>query len=263
MGIRFFLPGLGDWAMRIRSWLMLVLALSAPAPPAPGQTPPANTVRTLLATGHLASVAEMPLYFRLYRVRLPAGQHSSRSGSNAMLYDLSGASAIDIGGTTQPLAEGAGAFIPAGQAATISASGSEPASLLLFLLTAGPNQRRPLLDGPAVVGELYRTTEPLPGLKPGPYEFSLTRVALPPGMPANPAHYRSGAALYYVIAGAGAVTADAKTEARAAGAAQFEPSGWVHQWANLGDTPLILLQANISQEGVPAILPAPAQTTPK
>ena len=37
----------------------------------------------------------------------------------------------------------------------------------------------------------------------------------------------------------------------------FEPYGWVHQWANPGDTPLVLLQANISQEGVPAVLPGP------
>ncbi len=249
--------------MRIRSWLMLALAFSAPAFPAPGQTAPATAVRTLLAAGRLASVTEMPLYLRLYRVHLPAGQHSSYDGSNAILYDLSGASAIEIGGATQSLAEGAGTFIPAGQAATIGASGSEPASLLVFLLTASPNQRRPLLDRPAVVGELYRTPEALPGLKPGPYEFSLTRIALPPGMPANPAHYRSGAALDYVVAGAGAVTADAKTEPRAAGAPQFEPSGWVHQWANPGDTPLVLLQANISQEGVPAALPAAAQTAPK
>jgi quercetin dioxygenase-like cupin family protein len=244
-------------------WLVLTVALSAPAFPAPGQTAPAAAMRTLLATGHLASVTEAPLYFRLYRARLPAGQRASYGGSNAMLYGVSGALAIDIGGATQPLAEGTGAFVPAGQATTITASGSEPASFLVFLLSPAPNQRRPLLDRPAVVGELYRTPEALPGLKPGPYDFSFTRVAFPPGMPVNRTHYRSGAALYYVIAGAGAVTADAKTELRPAGAAQFEPAGWVHQWANPGNTPLVVLQANISQEGVAAVLPASAQATPK
>lgn len=246
----------------IRCCLLLALALSAPAFPAPGQTAPATTVRAVLATGRLASVTEMPLYFRLYRVRLPAWQRSSYNGSNAMLYGLSGASAIDIGGSARSLAESAGAFIPTGQTTTISA-GSAPASFLVFLLSPAPNQRRPLLDRPAVVEELYRTPEPLPGLKSGPYEFSLTRVVLPPGMPANRAHYRSGAALYYVVSGVGAVTADAEIEPRAAGASQFEPSGWVHQWANPGAAPLVLLQANISQEGVPAVLPAAAQTAPK
>jgi mannose-6-phosphate isomerase-like protein (cupin superfamily) len=90
-----------------------------------------------------------------------------------------------------------------------------------------------------------------------------TRVTLPAGMPANPSHYRSGAALYYVIAGTGAFTADGKTEPRAAGAPHFEPYGWVHQWANPGDTPLVLLQANISQEGVPAVLPGIPPAVPK
>jgi hypothetical protein len=29
-----------------------------------------------------------------------------------------------------------------------------------------------------------------------------------------------------------------------------------HQWANSGDVPLVLLQANISEEGVPAVIKA-------
>ena len=36
----------------------------------------------------------------------------------------------------------------------------------------------------------------------------------------------------------------------------FEPYGLVHQWANPGDAPLVLLQASLSQEGIPAVLPA-------
>ena len=36
----------------------------------------------------------------------------------------------------------------------------------------------------------------------------------------------------------------------------FEPYGLVHQWANPGDAPFVLLQANLSQEGIPAELPA-------
>jgi hypothetical protein len=43
----------------------------------------------------------------------------------------------------------------------------------------------------------------------------------------------------------------------------FEPSGWVHQWGNDGDTPLVLLQANISEEGVPAVIMSqPTQSVP-
>jgi quercetin dioxygenase-like cupin family protein len=242
--------------MRVNPCSVLALVLALVTAPALAQTRPVGPVRTPLAAGHLTSVIGMPLFFRLYEVGLPAARHASYDGSSVMLYGLAGASTVDIDGTVQPLAEGAGAFIPAGRAATITASGPGPATLLVFVLTARPNQRRPLLDLPAVARELFRTPEPLPGLKSGPYAFTLTRTAFPAGMPANPPHYRSGAALYYVLAGTGMFTADGKTEKGPAGTPHFEPAGWVHQWANPGDTPLVLLQANISAEGVAAVLPA-------
>jgi len=241
--------------MRSRSWIALVLW--SLALPALAQTQPANTVRTLLAAGHLGSVVDTPLYFRMFAVRLPATEHVSYSGPNSMLYVLSGTLAVALDATAQTVSEGAGVFIPAGHASVFSATGSEPARFLQFVLAPAADAQTPPLGGPASVDELYRTPEPVPSLRAGPYEFSLTRVTLPARMPINPSHYRSGAALYYVIAGTGAFTADGKTEPRVAGAPHFEPYGWVHQWANPGDTPLVLLQANISQEGVPAVLPGP------
>ena len=175
-----------------------------------------------------------------------------------MLYVLSGTPALAIEDrAAQPLAEGAGAFIAGGQEATISASASEPVQFLIFLLTARANERKPLVELPAVVRELYRTPEPLPGLKSGEYEFALARVTVPAGMPAGPAHYRTGAALDYVLAGTGALTADGKTEPMSAGAAQAARSGWFHQWTNPGDAPLVILQASISQKGAPAVVPEP------
>jgi quercetin dioxygenase-like cupin family protein len=172
-----------------------------------------------------------------------------------MLYVLSGTLAAHLDGSTQTISEGAGVFIPAGHATVLGATSAEPAHFLLFVLAPAAEAQMPPLGGAASVEELYRTQEPLPGLRPGPYEFSLTRTTLPAGMPVNPPHYRSGAALYYIIAGEGSFMADGKTEPRTAGAPHFEPYGWVHQWANPGDTPLVLLQANISQEGIPAVLP--------
>jgi hypothetical protein len=240
----------------LRKGPALALLFVLLAPIARPQTPPETTVRTPLAAAHLASVVDLPLYFRLYHARLPAAHSTSYQGSNAMLYDLSGAAAITIdGGVAQSLAEGAGAFLATGQEVTISATSSEPADLLLFVLTARPNQRPPL-DRPAAAVELYRTPDALPGLEAGPYEFTLARVTFPAGMPANAPHYRTGAALYCVIAGAGTLTGDGKTEPQPTGAAQDEPHGWVHQWANPGDAPLVVLQANISREGEPAVRPA-------
>ena len=54
------------------------------------------------------------------------------------------------------------------------------------------------------------------------------------------------------------MTVEGKTETKPTGSRLFEPYGMVHQWGNPGDTPLVLLQANISPEGVPAVIPAEA-----
>jgi quercetin dioxygenase-like cupin family protein len=240
--------------MRIRSWLSLTLILSSWALPALAQSQPANTVRTLLAAGRLASVVDTSLHFRLLDVRLPAAERVAYTGPNSMLYVLSGWLTVSLDGSAQTVSEGVGFFVPARRAVVFGAAGSEPAHWLQFVLAPAAEVQKPSLGDPASVEELYRTPDPLPGLSAGPYEFSLTRVALPAGMPANPPHYRSGAALYYVMAGDGTFIADGKSEPRTAGMPHFERSGWVHQWANPGNAPLVLLQANISEEGAPAVV---------
>src|SRR5205823_4247113 len=180
--------------------------------------------------GRVGSVVDRPLNFRLLSVRLPAAQRVSYSGPNAMVYAAVGRLGFELDGNSQPLAEGAGAFIPAGRVATFSASEPEPANFLLFVLSPAGNVEKSLLGSPAVMDELYRSPEPLPGLQAGPYEFSLIRVSLPPGMPANPPHSRSGAVLYYVAGGSGMFIADGKSEPKPAGTPHFEGAGWVHQW---------------------------------
>jgi quercetin dioxygenase-like cupin family protein len=241
-------------ALRLGSW-SLILVLSSLTQPAFAQSQPPNTVRTVLAAGRLASVVDAPLQFRLFAVRLPAMASVSGGGPDSMIYLLGGTLAVAYEGRIQAVSEGAGLFIAAGRPAVFTATGAAPAHFLRFVLAPAAEAGTPPLAAPASVEDLYRTPEPLPGLRAGPYEFSLARVTLPAGMPANPVHHRSGAALYYVLTGSGAFTADGKTEPKPAGTPHFERYGWAHQWAVPGDTPLVLLQANISQEGVPAVLP--------
>ena len=107
--------------MRIRSWSWLALVLSSLALPALAQTLPANTVRTLLAAGHLGSVVDTPLHFRLFAVRLPAMERVSYSGPNCMLYVLSGTLTVALDDTAQTVSEGAGIFIPADRTAVFGA----------------------------------------------------------------------------------------------------------------------------------------------
>src|SRR5437588_10327935 len=121
--------------MRISSYIAVALLCCVPGLTAAVHAQPESPGQALLATAHLDSVVELPLFFRLYRARVPAAQHASYQGSNAMLYDLAGSSTIQVeGAAAKPLVEGAGTFIAAGQRVTISAAPSEPTDLLLFLL---------------------------------------------------------------------------------------------------------------------------------
>ncbi len=240
----------------LRAVLALALAtiLLVPHQLAIGQTETPDAAATPLALGHLSSVVDMPMFLRLYRAYLPAGKQIAYEGSNALLYDLSGAAAITSdGGALLPLDKGAGAFIPAGRIVTIRATASEPIDLLLFLLTALPNQRRPVLDRPAVVKELFRTGEALPGLQAGPYEFALKRLTFPAYTPARLAYFASGAALDYVLAGTATLTAEGKSETIPAKTPVFERLGWAHQLANPGVEPLVVLRASIRPGGAPGL----------
>src|SRR3954467_2378704 len=90
-----------------RPWVVALLSMftglcSADAPRAQA----VNPVRTLLASGRMGSVNQLPLYFRLLAVHLKAAERMSYNGSASMLYALSGRANVVIDGTAQPLGEG-------------------------------------------------------------------------------------------------------------------------------------------------------------
>jgi quercetin dioxygenase-like cupin family protein len=178
------------------SFLFCAAALAAPAA---GQTPPAAPAitRMVLASTKLPTVGDTPVHFKAVRVTIPSEASSSVSSTNGILYQLSGSTEVSIGGEVKTLSPGEGFFIGSGNAATLKAGDGEPSTFLHFLLASTADLDKPLEASPAVVQELYRTAAPLPALKPGPYDLSLTRVTFPAQMPSNPPHYRSGAALLH------------------------------------------------------------------
>lgn len=243
----------------IGGFLVCAAALAAPAA---GQTPPSApaTSRTVVASTKLPTVGDNPVHFKAVSVTIPSGSSSSVSSTNGILYQLSGSTQISIGGEIKTLSPGEGLFIASNNAATLKAGDSEPSIFLHFLLAPTADLDKPLEVPPAVVQELYRTLAPLPAVKPGRYDLNLTRVTFPAQMPSNSPHHRSGAALYYIIAGTGANTVEGKVEARTPGSLIYEPFGLVHQWGNPGAVPLTFLAFNINPEGVAAVLPgAPAK----
>jgi hypothetical protein len=132
-----------------------------------------------------------------------------------------------------------------------------------FLLLPAADLDKSAWVPPAAVTEIHRMAIPAAALKPGPYEFSMIRLTRGPGQAPGP-HMRSGAALYYILADGlvtiwpsrpdGTITGESRTELRPAGAIQEEPYGFVHTWSSPPNSRLILLQANISQEGMADVI---------
>jgi quercetin dioxygenase-like cupin family protein len=249
--------------MRPMTSAIFLFCFAALAAPASGQTPtPAPaTARTVVASTKLPMLGDTPVYFKAVSVTIPAGTSSGVSSTDGILYQLSGATEVSIGGEVRTLSPGEGVFIASGSAATLKAGESGPSTVLHFLLARTADLDVPLESPPAIVRELYRTVAPLPALKPGRYDLNLTRVTFPAQMPSNSPHHRSGAALYFIVSGTGANTVEGKLAAERPGSWIYEPFGLVHQWGNPGDVPLTFLAFNINPEGVAAVLPgAPAKS---
>jgi hypothetical protein len=170
---------------------------------------------------------------------------------------------VATGDDKRTLQEGEGVYIAAGTNVTLQASESTPAVFMHFLLLPAADLDKSAWVPPAAVTEIHRMAIPAAALKPGPYEFSMIRLTRGPGQAPGP-HMRSGAALYYILADGlvtiwpsrpdGTITGESRTELRPAGAIQEEPYGFVHTWSSPPNSRLILLQANISQEGMADVI---------
>jgi quercetin dioxygenase-like cupin family protein len=236
--------------MRVTALVVFLLTWLVFPASAPSQ--PAATVRAVLASARLPSVVDAPRSFVVRRITLAAKQTVAYPrGPVGMALLLAGSLEIESGADRRQLAKGEGSLIAPGS--TLRATGADPAVLVHFALATTGELDRAIDAGSGNVVELFRTA-PLRDLQPGPYEFSLVRVTFPSRFPMNPPHRRSGAAMYYVLEGTGTFTSGGNTEKKPAGIVHFEPHDLVHQWANPGDVPLVLIQANISQEGVPAVI---------
>jgi quercetin dioxygenase-like cupin family protein len=242
--------------------LVLVGAMAvAGTAPAQNATTPPPAVRTVIAATKLPTVTDTPLYFDVASVTLAPNQKSDVSKANGILYQLSGSTEVSLAGETRTINAGEGLFIGTGKSAELKAGGGAPSTFLHFFLVPAADVDKPAETAPAVVKAAYRTSAPIPDLVSGAHDLNLTRVTFPAGMPSNPPHHRSGAALYYVLSGTGANTVNGETVARGPGSFIYEPHGLVHQWGNPGTEPLTFMTFNINREGVPAVIQgAPTKT---
>src|SRR6202140_1379312 len=194
-----------------RIGLLLLGAMALPAAGTAQTTPaPPAITRTVIAATKLPTVTEVPLHFKAVSIPLQPDTKSGVSAANGILYQMSGSTEVALDGEAKTLNAGDGLFIAGGKAAALTAGRGGPSTFLHFFLVPAVDLGRPVETAPAAVRELYRTATPIPDLKPGGYDLNLTRVTFPPQMPSNPPHHRSGAALYFIISGNGANTADGK-----------------------------------------------------
>src|SRR6266478_2483865 len=187
--------------------LLLLAAMALPNSGAAQTTPtPPAITRTVVAAAKLPTVTDVPLHFEAVSITLQPDEKSGVSAANGIRYQMSGSTEVSLDGEAKMLSAGEGLFIAGGKTAALMAGSGGPSTFLL--LSPRCDLGRPVETAPAAVRELYRTATPIPDLKPGGYDLNLTRVTFPAQMPSNPPHHRSGAALYYIISGAGANTVD-------------------------------------------------------
>jgi hypothetical protein len=239
------------------------ITLSCSSPVA-AQTAVKGPVRTVLALGRVPSMLDAPMYFKLSRVSIPAGATAVYRGNHAMIYVLSGTPTVTVANDRRSLQQDEGTYLAPAIDVAVQAGANSGAELLQYQLVRAADLTTPAMNAPTSIKELHQMKIPADAVKAGPYEFSLTRVTLPAGASRPRPHTRSGAALYYVLAD-GAITmwpsatvdalaGESRTESRQVGTIQEEPYGFIHSWSPNADAPLVLLQANVSQEGIPEII---------
>jgi hypothetical protein len=229
------------------------------------QLPPSGPIRAVLAIERVNGSFQETVHLNLTRVVIPSGSMVRYLGASAMVYLNDGRASVSKENDRRSLGTGDGLHISANVEVSFETTAGNKAELLVYRLLRGSNaDQTPVMGAPASSTEVHRMRLPPSLMQSGPLEFSMTRVTLPTGTTRPRPHTRSGAALYYVLT-EGQITiwpeatvdllkGESRTESRTAGAVQEEPYGFIHSWTPTSRGPLILLQANISQEGSPEIV---------
>src|SRR3954470_10128791 len=137
---------------------------------------------------------------KLSRVSIPAGATALYSGEHSALYLVLGSATVTVANDKRPLQKGEGTYLSPGTESTIQAGADARAEFLHYQLVHSNDSSKTRVNTPASVIDLHEMKLPAAGLKPGPYEFSMTRVTIPAGGAQPRPHTRSAAALYYVLA---------------------------------------------------------------
>jgi hypothetical protein len=129
---------------------------------------------------------------------VPSGAASSVSAANSILYQISGSTEVSVDGGAKTLSAGEGLFIAGGKTASLKAGSAQPSTFLHFLLAPAARLDQPAETAPATMKELYRTTAPIPDLKPGGYDLNPDHVPAADALQSASPSVRSSALLHHL-----------------------------------------------------------------
>src|SRR5215471_14700735 len=176
--------------------LLLTAAAAVPAT-AQSQSAAPAVGRTVLAGTKLPDLATAPVYFRVISVTMPARATSHlTAAANGTLYQLAGSAEITAAGETKTVVTGEALLIAAERETLLKAGGDGPSRSLHCLLIPAASVNTPVETEPAVVTELFRSPEPIPGLKPGAQSDAGHLSAADALKPTTPS-LRRGTVLYF------------------------------------------------------------------
>ena len=220
---------------------------------APVKTGHESVTRTELASAGIPSGREKPHVFKLMNVTLPPGETMSYAGAERLVFQISGSQSVTVDNQETTLKPHKGMRIETGMPATFSTQGEQPSQSLHYLLVPEPQADRSINIRAGEMSQIYRNQAPITWSPDKEQVLSLAQLTFLPSTPMTAPHYRTGAALYYVLSGTGQFSTNGTTEEKAAGSVIYEPSGVLHQWANPGTELLTLVVANVAVQGEPAI----------
>lgn len=219
-----------------------------------------SLLQKIVATATVPDRNDIPLYFTVVAGRLEAGEARGVASGDGVYYQSSGTVDISMEGKVRTLNAGDGVFVPAGTKFTLKTHDADPApTYLKFLLLPAAGFRPPAETRPE--REVYRSPAPLLRMLAERNLLTLSRVEVPPESPCDPPHWRSGAALHYILSGVGAEFTANRATAKGPGSVSFEPDRLAYQWSNPGTTPLVYLLFNVNPKDEPPVVAADKRPT--
>jgi mannose-6-phosphate isomerase-like protein (cupin superfamily) len=246
----------GEVEMRLRAITLALLGITLVSSEAAAITTYSTSVlQKIIAFATVPDRNDTPLYFNVRAGILKTNKVQEISFGDGIYYQLSGSAEIKIKGKITDLSTGDGVFIPVGTQFVLRPHDVDRAPTYLKFLLLPAGQFRPF-DEPGLEREVYRSPSPVSRVMPVRNLLTLRRVQVPPHSPCDPLHQRSGAALHYILSGAGAEFTENRATARAPGSISYQPNTLAYQWSNPGSTPLVYLVFNVSPEDEPPVIAA-------